>query len=113
MIITEVKEIDSGINYPSTKYFRENWKQYEEFLPSLGSVFSDKKVNLLVCGSSGLMFGSYIMMHLSNTNMIHFRKENESSHGCHVEYSSVNVSKSDINLIVDDFIVSGNDLTVI
>lgn len=101
-----------SVNYPSSKYFRENIIQYETFVAPIKQEYGDKKINLLVTGSSGLLFGAFLMMHLPNTELIHFRKDNDNSHGESIEYKS-SVSANDINILVDDFICTGDTLQFI
>lgn len=100
----------SGVSYPSSKYFRDNMEIYKLFPPIIKSICNDN-INLIVTGSSGLLFGSYLMTQLNNTSLFHIRKNVSNSHGSEFEYCYD--FKAETHLIVDDFIQSGETLKFI
>ena len=98
------------VGWNINEYFRavEKTANYLKEIPEL------KNANLkLWCrGSSGAMISALLAQHLSTYSCVyinHLKKEGETSHN----YRPLEPDKNDINLIVDDFVCSGETVNII
>jgi len=99
----------NSINYPiGVSYLKENLVVVIEMAYKLRDVFPTESIALWCRGSSGAIISGIMSSVISIDSINHVKKEGEDSHSgnCHDTDSNVNV-------IVDDFIKSGETVNAI
>lgn len=96
------------MEYPVGTYIAENKDTIKYIGRIIKKYYSDKRVNLWCRGTSGAIISSIISLQLNKCRICHIKKEGENSHG-----SYVNAIKDGYNIIVDDFICSGETISTI
>ncbi len=101
------------INYPVGDNILESIPKIMKMIEGFESIqeFKGKFVNLICRGSSGAIIAAFFAANLKHNNLkiVHVKKEGESSHCTSYLHEGHNA----INVIVDDFIFSGETLNTI
>ncbi len=103
-------ELTTDLAYPVGENVTENKEKILEMIKSFSKIreFKKKFVNIICMGSSGTIIATLFAMHLRNANkIIHVKKSGEWAHH---KILCFNTSRNSINIIVDDFISSGDTM---
>lgn len=99
--------------YPVGENIWDNKPYIDEMIKTFMSIeaFKEKHVNIICRGSSGAIIAGMFSMSIPNyTKIIHIKKEGENSHG---GSTYLGIQQDKINIIVDDFICSGDTVNTI
>lgn len=96
--------------YPVGRFIQQNMSIILDMITKLKIVNTKDDLILWCRGSSGAIIAGVISSHFPNAKISHVKKDGESSHSSDVD---IYIEKSHINVIVDDFISSGNTVNEI
>lgn len=82
-------------NIPIIKLMVKRFKLVKEF--------KNRPVNIMCQGSSGAIIATFFALAIKNSTIVHVKKPGEVSHSS----LTINMSDNPVNLIVDDFISTG------
>lgn len=103
-------KISGNINYPVGHNLDVNIPLIKKMATKIKEIYPTECIDLWCRGSSGTIIASIIASTIEINNIQYVRRENESdSHSCGISNTESNV----INIIVDDFICSGNTIKAI
>jgi hypothetical protein len=72
------------------------------------SEYHNKNINLYCSGSSGAIMATIFSMHVNQCRILHVKKDGERAHNSN--YSLSPITHNSINVIIDDFICTGDTL---
>ena len=99
------------LSYPIGPYIHGNLPSIKQMARSLNELYGDKPITLWIGGSSGALIGGIIANELSTDDRdikinYAYKKAEPSHHSGSIGYSLDN----SVNVIVDDFVVTGNTI---
>ncbi len=98
-----------SINYPVGLNIRDNVKIIQDLTNEfLKYENKDTPINLLCMGSSGAIMAAIFATIVPNVIILHIKKDGESSHSSCDNYSRFFRDETRLNIIIDDFIVTGS-----
>ncbi len=104
-------KFDSTGMYPVGKHIPQSIEYIDRIAPFLLEIVGNRDINLFVRGSSGAILGGLLVKTIPNkVNIFHIKKEGELSHGGSDVYG---ISEDAINVILDDFIATGETINKI
>lgn len=113
----EIFKKESEIIYPVTKYIKEAVDYIDNISPILIKDIKESNklfVNIWVRGSSGAFLAGLLTPYLINgkieCNICHVKKSGEKSHSPYIDHFRIDKS---YNVILDDFMQSGNTINSI
>ena len=106
-------ELKGNCHYPVSSYIQSNLPIIMKMVEKLKPEIDDDSELILWCrGSSGAIIAAVMATMINNAKISHVKKEGEGSHSnivsCHPEDK-----KKAVNVIVDDFMSSGETLNAI
>lgn len=109
-----IDDLTRRTGYPVSTYVGKN-KKFGFIMATQISQHFGKNLRLICMGSSGSIFATMITMLLPNheIEIYYVKKQGEHSHGSSVEYIRNVGDESIENIIVDDFISSGETIRVL
>jgi len=103
-------ENSDSTKYPVGRFIQQNMYIILDMIAKLKTVNTKDDLILWCRGSSGSIMSGVIASHFPNAKISHVKKDGESSHSSDVD---IYIEKSHINVIVDDFISSGNTVNTV
>lgn len=103
--------LDECLQYPIGHFITVNKEKIQQMINSFLNIkeFKKRKINLICTGSSGAIIATIFSLNIPNENkIVHVKKEGEKAH-----VSSIDIYSGEVNVIVDDFMVTGDTLNKI
>jgi adenine/guanine phosphoribosyltransferase-like PRPP-binding protein len=103
----------SQLSYPVSSYIQSNIPLILDMVEKLKPELDENKEVILWCrGSSGAIIAGIMATHIENARISHVKKDGEGSHSGSIS-TTPNDRKNTINVIVDDFMNTGDTLNAI
>ena len=100
------------VNYPIGTHMTHNLPVIKNLAKAFNKEKCKDKINVFCMGSSGAIMAAIFASIVKNVTIIHIKKDGEKSH---LGYNDVTrfVGNGETNIIIDDFINSGNTVNTI
>jgi orotate phosphoribosyltransferase-like protein len=104
-----IEKIKLHTSYPVGEHIRDNYPIIQDMAKQINAVAGRKSINLFCQGSSGAIIAGIITSLLPKRNIIiyHIKKEKEDSHNDVINHE---VRQNAFNVIVDDFVATGETI---